>query len=312
MKTTNTSFKRIVYLNGSLCDQPLAYHSSEKGVAICRRNFSEYSSKRMNIIAPWRPPTTFYVSLLLLCTYIAQNRKSCVLEFRSIRSILVDLGKTSTSPKYYKNISKAIIYWSKVSIEAKDVSIPLKDRYVEKSANNYNYKKAKRFIGKYDNVNIKQVFVSQNHDKVSGTVRIELSKEWLKLCGRKPLATVDIDAATKIQAPYSLNLLLYLSAYQQKIRKDRRFPRKIRYLARALGIKKADTLQIKELYRKLKKACADVSTATGIPYKLNPRLKEELIDLTIDKQPADSDSKLCIHNNTINVRTRKRTQLVAL
>lgn len=310
MQTTDTSSRRIAYLNGSLCDQPLARHSSEKGTATNRRNYRKYSSKRMSIIAPVRPPTVFDVWLLLLCTHIAQRKKSSVVEFRSIRNILIMLGK-HPNPKYYEDLKDTLYYWSKISIQAEDISIPVKDRYMERPADDYGGKPKRKFIGTHNRVFIKQVFVSEKHDTVSGTVRIEFSKEWLKLCSRKPLATVDVDAATKIQAPYSLNFLLYLSAYRQKIINDGRLVRNVRYLANVSGMKDADTRPIKELYRMLRKACTDVSAATGIQYKLKPRLKDELIDLIVDKQAEDSDVQPRANNNVTNVRPRKRVRLVA-
>ena len=88
MKTTDTSSKRIAYLNGSLCDQPLARHSSEKGTATDQKDYRKYSSKRMNIIAPARQPTTFDIRILLLCTYIAQRQNSNIVKFCSCEAFL--------------------------------------------------------------------------------------------------------------------------------------------------------------------------------------------------------------------------------
>lgn len=308
MKTTDTSSSgRIVYLNASLCDQPLARHSSERGTAV-DKEIHCYNSKRMSIAAPWGP-RAFDIWVLLLCTYFAQRQNSRIIKFRSIRSILLMLGKKPSS-KYYDYLKDSLYCWSKTSIHAENISIPAKDRYEMRDTDDYTGKRKKVFIGTHGDVYIEQVFISEKHDSTSGAVRIELSEEWLELCGRKPLATVDIDAAIKIQAPYSLNLLLYLSAYRQKIIKDGHLPRNVRYLASASGIKNAGARPIKELYRMLQKACTDVSVATGIQYKLKPRLKEQMADLIIDEQLDNSYVELRTSNNVTNIKARKRVRLI--
>ena len=62
----------------------------------------------------------------------------------------------------------------------------------------------------------------------------------------------------------------------------------------------------------LQKACADVVAATNIQYEFNPRLKDGLIDIAIQKQPeVPIVVSRASRSAEANVKLRQRVPLVA-